>query len=33
MDYSKFMKGAFDALVARGVIDSSVLTEVRISDD
>ena len=29
----EFMKGAFDALVARGVIDSSALSEVSISDE
>lgn len=33
MGSAEFMKGAFDALVARGVIDSSVLTEVSISDE
>ena len=27
------MKGAFDALVARGVIEGSALTEASISDD
>ena len=33
MGGTEFMKRAFDALVARGVIDSSALTEVSISDE
>ena len=33
MDYAKFMKGAFNALVARGVIDDSALTDVNIPDE
>ena len=33
MDYAKFMKGAFNALVARGVIDDSALTDVNIHDE
>jgi hypothetical protein len=33
MGSAEFMKGAFDALITRGVIDSSALADVSISDE